>query len=396
MRPVNPKWHQQTRAVQMQLDSSIDRQEQSSPLFLNSGYRFKNDEQARAIFAKEIKGNNYGRYHNPNATELAQTIASLEGAETGIAVSSGMAAIFAIFATFLQQGDHVVYGNCLFGSTIQLLDRFFAKWGVQSTSVREYRSMDAWQRAITTDTKIVFLEAPTNPLLSVCDIAQLAHLCKQKGCLLVVDNVYATPILQNPIALGADLVMHSTTKYIDGSGRAVGGVVVGATDMIAQIEFFVRHSGPHMSPFTAWLMKKSLDHLALRVEKQCQTAHIIAQFLEDNQAVRTVYYPHLTSHPDYDVASKQMRLGGAMISAVIGEDSKQTSRFIDALSLFAISANLGDSRSLVTHPSVTTHSSLSAQKRAEMGIEDTLVRFSIGLEYVDDIQDDLACALGHI
>jgi O-succinylhomoserine sulfhydrylase len=390
------KYHPETIAIQTSMSTDTDHQNQSSAIFVNSGFKFKSNEQARALFAKEIKGNTYGRYHNPNGSELVKKFCELEYAEDGLAVSSGMAAVFAMMATFLKSGDHIIVGSCLFGSSVQIIEKFFAQWNISHTKIDEFAEEKEWENAFQENTKLIFLETPTNPLLGIYDIKKIAKICKSHGSIFMVDNVYATPVLQNPIVLGADLVMHSTTKYTDGQGRTVGGVILGRKDLIAKIEFFVRHTGPSLSPFNSWVASKGIETLHLRMQKHCENAIYVANNLMNNELVSNLRYPHLESHPQYKTAKNQMKMGGGMISFCVGKTSSDADRFIDNLSLFSISANLGDTRSMVTHPSYTSHSSLSLEGREKMGISENLVRLSIGLEHQEDLLNDILKAIKSI
>ncbi|MBE9601755.1 O-succinylhomoserine sulfhydrylase [Pedobacter sp. MC2016-24] len=383
--------HFETLAIRLQAERTQFK-EHSVPLYLTSSYKFDDAEDMRALFANEKEGNVYSRYANPNTTELIDKMAVLEGAESGWATASGMAAIFTTFAAFLKSGDHVVSSRSVFGSTHQLLSNVFSKWGVTYT----YADLDKpeqWEQAIQPNTKMIFVETPSNPGIDIIDLEWLANLSKKHNQLLVVDNCFATPYLQQPIKLGADISIHSATKFIDGQGRTLGGIILGSKNLILEIEGFARHSGPAMSPFNAWLLSKSLETLAVRMDRHCENALKVAEFLEGHSSIKKVMYPFLPSHPQYAIAKKQMKQGGGIVTLVIEGGVAAASRFMDKLKMFSISANLGDTRSIATHPATSTHSKLTEEQRLEVGIEQGTIRLSIGLEHVDDILADITQAL---
>jgi O-succinylhomoserine sulfhydrylase len=366
--------------------------EHSVPLYLTSSYKFDDAEEMRALFANEKEGNVYSRYANPNTSELIEKMAALEGAETGWATATGMAAIFTTFATFLGNGDHVLSSRSVFGSTHQLLNNIFPKWGISYT----YADLDKpeqWINGIQENTKMIFVETPSNPGIDIIDLEWLGKLAKKRNLLLVVDNCFATPYLQQPIKFGADISIHSATKFIDGQGRTLGGIILGTEELMKQIEGFARHSGPAMSPFNAWLLSKSLETLAVRMDRHCENAMKVAEFLEGHSKVKRVMYPFLPSHPQYDIARKQMKQGGGIITFVIEGGVNGAGTFMDKLQMFSISANLGDTRSIATHPATSTHSKLTEEQRLEVGIEQGSIRLSIGLEHINDILKDVAQAL---
>jgi len=383
--------HFETLAIRLQAERTQFK-EHSVPLYLTSSYKFDDAEDMRALFANEKEGNVYSRYANPNTTELIDKMAVLEGAESGWATASGMAAIFTTFAAFLKSGDHVVSSRSVFGSTHQLLSNVFSKWGVTYT----YADLDKpeqWEQAIQPNTKMIFVETPSNPGIDIIDLEWLANLSKKHNQLLVVDNCFATPYLQQPIKLGADISIHSATKFIDGQGRTLGGIILGSKNLILEIEGFARHSGPAMSPFNAWLLSKSLETLAVRMDRHCENALKVAEFLEGHSSIKKVMYPFLPSHPQYAIAKKQMKQGGGIVTLVIEGGVAAASQFMDKLKMFSISANLGDTRSIATHPATSTHSKLTEEQRLEVGIEQGTIRLSIGLEHVDDILADITQAL---
>jgi len=382
----------ETLAIRLQIERS-QYKEHSVPLYLTSSYKFDDAEEMRALFANEKEGNVYSRYANPNTDELINKMSVLEGAENGWATSSGMAAIFTTFMTFLGSGDHVLSSRSVFGSTHQLLNNIFPKWGI-TYSYADLDKPEQWETGIKENTKMIFVETPSNPGIDIIDLEWLVNLAKEKNILVVVDNCFATPYLQQPLKLGADISIHSATKFIDGQGRTLGGIILGSNKLIKEIEGFARHSGPAMSPFNAWLLSKSLETLAVRMDRHCENALKVAEFLEAQPSVKKVMYPFLKSHPQYEIAKKQMKLGGGIVTLVIHGGVAAASAFMDKLKMFSISANLGDTRSIATHPATSTHSKLTEEQRLEVGIEQGTIRLSIGLEHIDDILKDISQALG--
>ena len=382
----------ETAAIRTQVERSPAR-EHSVPVYLTSSFVFDSAEQARALFADEIRGNVYSRYSNPNAEEFIRKLAAMEGAEEGIATASGMAAVYASLAGLLSTGDHLVAGRALFGSTHQLLTRIFPRWGIEHTYVDTDATEEEWEAAITARTKLVLIETPSNPGLALLDLTMLAALCKRRGVVLIVDNCFTTPYLQQPIRFGADLVVHSATKFIDGQGRTLGGAVLGREELINEIRFFTRHTGPSISPFNAWMLSKSLETLAVRMDRHSDNALTFARHFEGHAGVERVLYPFLESHPQYRLARQQMKTGGGLVVLVLEGGLERARRFIDRLEMLSHSPNLGDTRTIVTHPTSTTHSKLSEEERQRVGITPGLVRFSIGLERVDDVIADVTQAL---
>ncbi|MEJ7558344.1 MAG: aminotransferase class I/II-fold pyridoxal phosphate-dependent enzyme [Pedobacter sp.] len=383
----------ETLAIRLQIERS-QYKEHSVPLYLTSSYKFDDAEEMRALFANEKEGNVYSRYANPNTDELINKMSVLEGAENGWATSSGMAAIFTTFMTFLGSGDHVLSSRSVFGSTHQLLNNIFPKWGI-TYSYADLDKPEQWESGIKENTKMIFVETPSNPGIDIIDLEWLVKLAKTRNILVVVDNCFATPYLQQPIKLGADISIHSATKFIDGQGRTLGGIILGSNKLIKDIEGFARHSGPAMSPFNAWLLSKSLETLAVRMDRHCENALKVAEYLEAQPSVKKVMYPFLKSHPQYEIAKKQMKLGGGIVTLVIHGGVEAASAFMDKLKMFSISANLGDTRSIATHPATSTHSKLTEEQRLEVGIEQGTIRLSIGLEHVDDILKDISQALAN-
>lgn len=377
----------ETQAIRTQL-SRKEFKEHSAPIYLTSSYAFDDAEEMRALFSEEKEGNIYSRYSNPNTTEFIDKIALMEGAEAGWATASGMAAVFSTFGALLGQNDHVVSCRSVFGSTHKLLTEILPKWGVSHTYV-DYNNTAGFASAIQDNTKLLYLETPSNPGLDIIDLEAIGEICRSKGVLFVVDNCFATPIIQQPILFGADLVIHSATKYIDGQGRTLGGVIAGSKALISKIEAFARHTGPCLSPFNAWVLSKSLETLDVRLERHCKNALEIAQRLEQHPSVKWVKYPHLPSHPEYELAKKQMKWGGGIVTFEVAGGLEKGRQFLNQLELFTLSANLGDTRSIATHPASTTHSKLTPEDRLAVGISDGLIRLSIGLEHVEDIWEDV-------
>ena len=365
--------------------------EHSTPMYLTSSYVFEDAEDMRAGFAEEKDRNIYSRFTNPNTSEFVEKIAKMEGAETGYAFATGMAAVFSTFAALLNSGDHILSSRSVFGSTHGLFTRYFPKWNISHT----YFGVDEEdiEKYIKPETKILFAETPTNPGVDVIDLELLGKVAKKHNLILIIDNCFATPYLQQPIKFGADLVIHSATKLIDGQGRVLGGVTVGREDLIREIYLFSRNTGPALSPFNAWVLSKSLETLAVRVDKHCENAFKIASELENFDGVENVKYPFLKSHPKYEIAKKQMKLGGNIISFELKGGIEAGRNFINTLQLCSRSANLGDTRTIVTHPASTTHSKLEEEDRLKVGITDGLVRVSIGLEHTDDVLKDLKQAI---
>ncbi|MGB4397898.1 MAG: aminotransferase class I/II-fold pyridoxal phosphate-dependent enzyme [Daejeonella sp.] len=366
--------------------------EHSVPLYLTSSFMFDDAEHGRTLFTEEVEGNVYSRYSNPNTSEFIQKVCDAEGAEAGLAFSSGMAAVFASFAGLLRSGDHIVAFRSIFGSTHQLFTQLLPRWGITTTYVDASKPED-FEKALRPETKMVFLETPSNPGLELVDLEWLGALKKKHNFILNVDNCFATPYLQKPILYGADLVSHSSTKYMDGQGRVLGGVVVGRKDLIKEMMFFIRHTGPAMSAFNAWVFSKSLETLPVRMDRHCANALKVAEVLEKHPEVEVVRYPFLPSHPQYDLAKRQMKQGGGIVTFIIKGGMERAMRFMDALEMISLSSNLGDTRSIATHSASTTHSKLTDEERAQIGIFPGSIRVSVGLEDADDIIEDLTRAL---
>lgn len=366
--------------------------EHSTPLYLTSSFVFENAEEMRSSFAEEKQRNLYSRFTNPNTTEFVDKIVEMEGAEAGYAFATGMSAIFSTFAALLNAGDHVVSCRSVFGSTHSMFTKFLPKWNIE-TSYFKVDEVYLLESLIHKNTKILYIETPTNPAVDILDLDLIGKIAKKYNLIFIVDNCFATPYIQQPIKFGADLVIHSATKLIDGQGRVLGGVTVGSKDLIREIYLFARNTGPAMSPFNAWVLSKSLETLAIRVEKHCENAIKVAQFLEENNNVILVKYPFLKSHPQYKVARKQMKLGGNIVAFEIKGGVEAGRNFLNNIKMCSLSANLGDTRTIVTHPSSTTHGRLSEEDRLNVGITNGLVRISVGLENVNDIIEDIEQAL---
>jgi O-succinylhomoserine sulfhydrylase len=381
----------QTKAIRIQAERSHNR-EHSVPLYLTSSFTFEDAEEGRAIFAEEKPGNIYSRYMNPNVDEFVEKMVMLENAEAGLAFSTGMAAIFASMAALLKAGDHIVASNALFGSCIQILTKITAKLGIECTFVPG-ADLKAWETAIQPNTKFFFCESPSNPGLELIDLKALAALKNGRDIVLAVDNCFATPILQTPLDLGADLVIHSATKYIDGQGRVLGGIICGKKIYMDEIRFFARHTGPSLSPFNAWILSKSLELLDLRMQKHSENAQALAEALEGHSALVTVKYPFLASHPQYELAKSQMKYGGGILTIDIKGGFEKVVAFSKALKIASISPNLGDSRTIITHPASTTHAKIAPEEKVALGITNGLVRIAVGLESIEDLKADFLQAL---
>lgn len=377
----------ETLAIRNQIERT-QYAEHSAPLFLTSSFTFDDAEDMRASFAEEKEKNIYSRFSNPNVSEFVQKIVVLENAEDGVAFATGMAAVYNTLVTFLSSGDHIVSASSVFGSTHTLFTKYLPKWNIETTyfNISEPETIEA---KIQSNTKILFVETPTNPGVEIIDLEFLGALAKKNNLLLIVDNTFATPFIQNPIDFGAHLVVHSATKLIDGQGRVLGGVTVGKKELIREIYLFSRNTGPSLAPFNAWIFSKSLETLSLRVEKHSENALKVAQFLEAHPKVSSVKYPFLPSHPQYEIAKKQMNLGGNIIAFELNGGKEAGRKFIDKTQWFSISANLGDTRTIVTHPASSTHSKLNAEELKEANLTEGLIRISIGLEHLDDIISEL-------
>ncbi|MDB5196376.1 MAG: aminotransferase class I/II-fold pyridoxal phosphate-dependent enzyme [Flaviaesturariibacter sp.] len=385
------KQHPITKAIRTQVERTNE-MEHSSPLFLTSSFCFDNAEDMRAAFADESEDNIYSRFSNPNVQELVDRVCALEGAEAGFATASGMSAVFASFMATLKQGDHILSCNAVFGSTHTVITKYLPKWGISYSYFAADKS-EEWESLIRPNTKMIYVETPTNPGLDIIDLEAIAALAKKHKLILNVDNCFATPVCQQPISFGADLVVHSATKWLDGQGRVLGGVIVGKKELIKDIYLFCRSTGPSLSPFNAWILSKSIETLDVRMERHASNALHIASALEGNPKITWVRYPHLPSHPQYEIAKKQMRDGGGILCFELGGGLEAGRNFLDRLQILSLTANLGDTRSIASHPASTTHAKLTEAERLTVGITPGLIRISVGLEHKQDILADIQQAL---
>ena len=382
----------ETIAIRTQTERTAEK-EHSTPLFLTSSFVYDSAEDMAAAFADDsLDVNIYSRFSNPTVDEFIKKVCLLEGAEDGIATGTGMAAVFSTFMTFLSSGDHIVSASAVFGSTHTILTKYLNRWGIDY-SYFDMNHPDSIEALIKPNTKMLYVETPSNPGLDIIDLDYVAAICKKHSILFVVDNCFATPAIQQPLKFGADLVVHSATKFIDGQGRVLGGVVVGNKDLIKQLYLFVRNTGPSMSPFNAWVLSKSLETLYVRMDKHAENALYIAKKLEDNPALKNVKYPFLPSHPHYDIAQKQMKNGGGVLTFELKAGIDGGRKFLNSLTWLSMTNNLGDTRTIASHPASTTHSKLSEAERAAVGITPGLIRLSVGLEHPDDIVEEILQAL---
>jgi O-succinylhomoserine sulfhydrylase len=383
----------ETSAIRIQTPQTAQK-EHATPLFLTSSFTYESAEEMAAAFADDtLDVNIYSRFSNPTVDEFIAKIAALEQAEDGIATGTGMAAIFSTFMTFLNQGDHIISASAVFGSTHTILTKYLPKWGIEY-SYFDMTKPESIAALIKANTKMLYVETPSNPALDIIDIEFVSKLCKQHDILFVVDNCFATPAVQQPIKYGADLVLHSATKFIDGQGRVLGGVVVGNKDLVKQLYLFVRNTGPSLSAFNAWVLTKSLETLFVRMDKHADNALKIAQRLLGHSKISQVRYPFLPDHPQYAIAQKQMSNGGGIVTFELIGGIEAGRNFLNALKMISMTNNLGDSRTIASHPASTTHSKLTEEERRAVGITPGLIRISAGLEHVDDIIEDILQALG--
>lgn len=382
----------QTRIIRTQTEKTGYR-EHSTPLFLTSSFTFESAEQGKALFDESEQGNLYSRFSNPTVQEFVDRVCVLEGYEDGVATATGMAAVFTSFAAYLSGGDHLVSSKALFGSAHQIITQILVKWGITYTYVDATASEAEWEAAIQPNTKMIYLETPSNPGLELVDMEMIGRLSKKHQLIFNVDNCFATPVLQNPIDFGADLVVHSATKFMEGQGRVLGGIIVGSQEMIKPARFFCRQTGPSMSPFNAWVLSKSLETLDLRMERHCSNALKLAEALEANPLVKTVNYPFLASHPQYELAKRQMKAGGAILTVELEGGFERISAFMKALTIVSLSSNLGDTRTIITNPYTTTHSKLSPDDKLALGITEGLIRVSVGMEDIEDLIEDFTQAI---
>jgi len=384
--------HDQSKLIRTQIERTAEG-EHSSPLFLTSSFCFDEAETMRAAFADESDDNIYSRFSNPNVQEFVDRLAVLEHAEAGFATASGMSAVFGSFMALLKKGDHLLSCNAIFGSTHNVVTKYLPKYGMEYSYVSAAATAAEWEAAIQPNTKMIYLESPTNPGLEVLDIAMISAIAKKHNVILNVDNCFATPIGQTPIDLGADLVVHSATKWIDGQGRVLGGAVLGKKELIHEIYLFCRNTGPSLSPFNAWVLSKSLETLEVRMERHSKSALSIAQKLEGHPKINFVKYPFLQSHPQHAIAIKQMKDGGGIVCFELKGGLEAGRQFLNGLKMLSLTANLGDTRSIASHPASTTHARLSEAERQAVAITPGLIRISVGLEHEEDILNDILQAL---
>ncbi len=381
----------ETDAIRIQTPRTAQR-EHSTPVFMTSSFVFDDAEHARAMFAEEVQGNMYTRFSNPNTTEMIDKLAKLEKCEDGVPFASGMAAVFNSMFALLKSGDHILASRSIFGSTHQVLTLIFPRFNI-THSYADIGNIKEWEEGVKPNTKIVYIETPSNPALDIIDLSWISEFCKARGLILIVDNCFATPYIQRPAEFGADLIVHSGTKFLDGQGRVIAGAVLGKKDLIKEIRFIARATGPSLSPMNAWIISKSLETLSIRMEKHSENALKLAEFLESHSEIELVKYPFLPSHPHYVLAKKQMKLGGGVVTFIVKGGVERGRKFLDALKWFSLTANLGDSRTTVTHPASTTHAKLKEEEREAVGILPGLIRVSVGLEHIDDIIAEVNQAL---
>jgi O-succinylhomoserine sulfhydrylase len=384
--------HQQTQAIRIQTERTNE-MEHSTPMFLTSSFCFDNAEEMRAAFADESDDNIYSRFSNPSVKEFTDKMVALEGAEAGYATASGMSAVSGSFMALLKQGDHLLSCNSIFGSTHTVIAKYLPKFGIEYSYVSANATEADWRASIRSNTKLIYLETPTNPGLEILDLAMIGKIAKENNIIFIVDNCFATPVNQKPIDFGADLVVHSATKWLDGQGRVLGGVVVGKKELVKEIYLFCRSTGPALSPFNAWVLSKSLETLDVRMERHASNALYIAQQLENHSAIQTLRYPFLSSHPHHGIAIKQMQNGGGIVCFELKGGLEAGRNFLNKLNMLSMTANLGDTRSIASHPASTTHAKLSDAERAAVNITPGLIRISVGLENKDDILKDIIQAL---
>ena len=381
----------ETQAIRGQLERT-QYLEHSVPLYLTSSFVFEDAEDMRASFADEKERNIYSRYSNPNTIEFINKVCQMEGAETGFAFASGMAAVYSTFAALLKSGDHIVSASSVFGATHSLFVNYFPKWNIETTYF-DLNHPETIESCIQPNTKILFAESPTNPAVDIIDLELLGKIAKKHNLILIIDNCFATPYLQQPVKFGAHIITHSATKFIDGQGRVLGGAVLGKKELIKEIYLFCRSTGPSLSPFNAWVLSKSLETLHLRMERHSENALKLASMLQHHPLIASVKYPFLLSHPQYAIAKKQMKSGGGIVTFELKGGLAHGRKFLDSIKMCSLTANLGDTRTTITHPASTTHSKLTEEERQKTGITAGLVRVSVGLEHITDIAADIEQAL---
>lgn len=387
----NKRTHFETDAIRTQTPRS-DQHEHSTPIFATSSFVFDDAEHARAVFADEQEGNVYTRFSNPNNDEFIKKLCLLENAEDGVATASGMAAVYLGFMSFLKAGDHIISSRSVFGSSHQIITKILPRFAISHTYV-DADDPDSWEEAVMPQTKMLFVETPSNPGLDIIDLEWAGKFAASHDLYFVVDNCFATPYLQNPMKFGADFVVHSATKFIDGQGRTIGGAILGNEKYMKEVRSMARQTGPCLSPFNGWILSKSLETLAVRMDKHCDNALKLAEFLEQHSEVEWVKFPFLPSYEKYELAKKQMKLGGALVTFELKGGKKRAMKFLDNIGLLSLTSNLGDTRTTVTNPATTTHSKLTEEERAMVGITDGLIRISAGLEHIDDLTEDIRKAI---
>ncbi|MFT4152606.1 trans-sulfuration enzyme family protein [Parafilimonas sp.] len=391
MSETSNKPNELTEAIRIQIPTTGEG-EHSTPLYLTSSFTFEEAETMRAAFADENDENIYSRFTNPNVDEFIKKMCALEQVEAGYATATGMAAVFASMFALLKQGDHLICSSSVFGSTHTMVTKFLPRYGIETTLV-DANDKEAWEKAVKPNSKMLFIETPTNPQLEIIDLEWAGQFAKQHHLIYNVDNCFATPLLQKPALYGADIIVHSATKWIDGQGRVLGGIVVGRKDLIKDIYLFSRNTGPSLSPFNAWVLSKSLETLDVRLQRHCENALKVAAALKQHKNVEWVKYPFMENHPQYNIAKKQMKAGGGIVCFEVKGGVEKGRQFLNKLKMLSMTANLGDTRSIASHPASTTHSKLTEQERLNVGITPGLIRISVGLEYADDIINDLNQAL---
>ena len=381
----------ETKAIRIQTERSQHR-EHGTPIFPTSSFVFDDAEQMRSLFAGEETGNIYSRFTNPSVREFELKIAALEEVDDAYATATGMAAVFAVFMTFLKKGDHVLASRAIFGSTYNLLKNRLSNWGIEYDFV-DPKTQKTWGEKVRANTKMLFIETPSNPGLEIIDLEKAGQFSKKHNLIFCVDNCFATPYLQQPAKFGADILVHSATKFIDGQGRVMGGAVAGSEELVNEVRTFCRSTGPALSPFNAWVLSKSLETLAVRMDRHCENAVALANFLEGHPEISKVNYPFLEDHPSFQIAKNQMSQGGGLVTFEVKGGLQQGRDFLDGMEMLSLSANLGDTRTIATHPASTTHAKLAEEARLEIGITNSLIRVSVGLEHIDDIISDIDQAL---
>ncbi len=385
------KRHFETIAIRTQ-SKQTDQKEHSVPVFMTSSFTYDSAEHASAVFKGEQKANVYSRYTNPNCEELVQKLCLLEGAESGMVTASGMAAVYTSFAALLNSGDHIISSKRIFGNSTYVLQKFIAERGVEVTFV-DGTDLDEWASAFRPNTAMIYIETPSNPTLTTLDMRKIGELCKAHNSIFSVDNCFATPYLQQPVKFGADLVIHSATKYIDGQGRVLGGAILGRSELIVKCSDFLRRTGASLSPFNAWVLSKSLETLAVRMDRHCSNAAAVADYLNKHSEVDYITYPHHPSNPQLDIAQQQMSQGGGLVGCQLQGGASRVMSFFNGLKLHSLTANLGDTRSIATHPATTTHSKMNTEEQLDAGVTPGYLRLSVGLEHIDDILEDIEQSL---